>query len=54
MKLTKRQREYIEGGCSKGSYIAYPSSIFKSDSYKKWLKDRRPLKNKELTIFTGW
>ena len=40
MKLTKRQNEYIDQGLSKGSYVAFPRSIFKSKEYKDWLKHK--------------
>ena len=41
MRFTKLQREFIDSGCSKGSYVAFPISMLKGAAYKQWKKDRR-------------
>jgi len=41
MRLTKLQKEFIDKELPKGAYAAFPLSIFKSNEYKQWKKDRR-------------
>lgn len=41
MRLTRLQKEFIDENIPKGSYIAFPASLFKSKEYKQWIKDRR-------------
>ena len=41
MKFTKLQTEFADRDLSKGAYVAFPLSIFKSDEYKRWKRERR-------------
>ena len=41
MRLTKLQKEFIDKELPKGTYVAFPLSIFKSKEYKQWKKDKR-------------
>ena len=41
MELTKLQQEFLDKDLSKDAFVAFPNSIFKSDTYKKWKRDRR-------------
>ena len=40
MRLTKLQKEFIDKNLSKGAYVAFPKSIFKSQEYKQWKKEK--------------
>jgi len=44
MRLTKLQCEFIDKDVPKGSFVAFPKSVFKSDEYKAWRRLRRAKK----------
>lgn len=40
-QLTKLQKEFIDKETNRGSYIAFPLNIFKSEEYRNWKRKKR-------------